>query len=89
MALSPQPSERILDVASAPGGKTSYIAQLMRNTGVIIANDLRSDRQKATTANMHRLGVRNTITCSHDGRKLGQKFKNHFDRILLMHHVLV
>ena len=84
LALSPQPKERVLDMSAAPGGKTSYIAQLMRNTGVIFANDLRADRQKATVANMHRLGVKNVITCMHDGRKLSKLFKNFkFDRILL------
>lgn len=83
MALSPQPNERVLDMSAAPGGKTSYLCQLMRNTGVIIANDLKADRQKATVANLHRLGVRNAITCTHDGRKLGKKFHNSFDRVLL------
>lgn len=81
MALSPQPKEKVLDMSSAPGGKTSYIAQLMRNTGVILANDLRPERQKATVANLHRLGVKNVVTCARDGRKLG--FSNQFDRILL------
>jgi len=84
LALSPQPKERVLDMSAAPGGKTSYIAQLMRNTGVIFANDLRADRQKATVANMHRLGVKNVITCMHDGRKLSKLFQQFkFDRILL------
>ena len=83
LALDPQPKERVLDVSAAPGGKTSYIAQLMRNTGVVIANDLKADRQKATVANLHRLGVHNAITCTHDGRKLGHIFPNRFDRILL------
>jgi len=84
MALSPEPKERILDMSAAPGGKTSYIAQLMRNTGVIFANDLRPDRQKATVANMHRLGVKNVIACTHDGRKMPKSFKHYkFDRILL------
>lgn len=84
LALSPQPKERVLDMSAAPGGKTSYIAQLMRNTGVIFANDLRADRQKATVANMHRLGVKNVITCMHDGRKLSKLFRQFkFDRILL------
>ena len=83
MALDPQQQERILDMSSAPGGKTSYIAQLMRNTGTIFANDLKVDRQKATVANLHRLGVRNVVTCAYDGRKLGTLWKNKFDRILL------
>jgi len=83
MALSPQPNERVLDMSAAPGGKTSYLAQLMRNTGSIVANDLKPDRQKATVANMHRLGVRNVITCAYDGRKLGKLWPNKFDKVLL------
>lgn len=83
LALAPQADEKVMDMSSAPGGKTSYIAQLMRNKGVIFANDLKPERQKATVANMHRLGVKNVITCTHDGRKLGVKFPNAFDRILL------
>lgn len=83
MAMAPEPNERVLDMSAAPGGKTSYIAQLMRNTGVVVANDLKAERQRATVANMHRLGVKNVIACTHDGRKLGEKFKNNFDRVLL------
>jgi ribosomal RNA methyltransferase Nop2 len=83
LALSPIPNERVLDMSAAPGGKTSYIAQLMKNTGVVMANDLKAARQKATVANMHRLGVKNVIACMHDGRKMGHMFKNRFDRVLL------
>jgi ribosomal RNA methyltransferase Nop2 len=71
-------------MSAAPGGKTSYIAQLMRNTGVVFANDLKPDRQKATVANMHRLGVKNVIACTHDGRKMPKLFQHYkFDKILL------
>ncbi|KAL7540442.1 hypothetical protein ACHAXR_010123 [Thalassiosira sp. AJA248-18] len=83
MALGPQPGDRVLDMSAAPGGKTSYISQLMRNKGVVIANDLKPERQKATVANLHRLGVRNVITCCYDGRKIGVQMRNSFDRILL------
>jgi ribosomal RNA methyltransferase Nop2 len=84
IALNPSPgNEIVLDMSAAPGGKTSYLAQLMRNTGIIIANDLKPERQKATVANMHRLGVKNVVTCSYDGRKLGQLWKNRFTKILL------
>ena len=53
--------ERILDLAAAPGGKTSYVAQLMKNSGTLVANDLKRDRLKSTVANLHRLGVQNTV----------------------------
>jgi 25S rRNA (cytosine2870-C5)-methyltransferase len=83
LSLAPEPNESVLDMSAAPGGKTSYIAQLMRNTGHIVANDLRPDRQKATVANLHRLGVRNVITSAYDGRKLSSIFSRRFDRVLL------
>ena len=84
LALAPEPQERVLDMSAAPGGKTSYLAQLMRNTGVVFANDLRPDRQKATVANIHRLGVKNVVACSHDGRKMPKLFRHYkFDRVLL------
>lgn len=82
MALSPQPNERILDLSAAPGGKTTHIAQLMKNTGVIFANDISKDRCRAVSANCHRLGVINTVICNKDGRTFPSVMKG-FDRVLL------
>uniref|UniRef100_A0AAR2INL5 SAM-dependent MTase RsmB/NOP-type domain-containing protein n=1 Tax=Pygocentrus nattereri TaxID=42514 RepID=A0AAR2INL5_PYGNA len=82
MALSPQEGETVLDMSSAPGGKTTYMAQLMRNTGVIVANDASTDRLKSVVGNIHRLGVINTIICNYDGRQF-PKVMGGFDRVLL------
>lgn len=82
MTLAPQPHERILDMAAAPGGKTSYIAQLMKNTGVLVANDIKKERLKSLNANLHRLGVSNAVCVCNDGRKIPNMYKK-FDRVLL------
>ncbi|XP_036394217.1 probable 28S rRNA (cytosine(4447)-C(5))-methyltransferase [Megalops cyprinoides] len=82
MALSPQEGESVLDMSSAPGGKTTYMAQLMRNTGVIVANDASADRLKSVVGNIHRLGVTNTVICNYDGRQF-PKVMGGFDRVLL------
>uniref|UniRef100_A0A665TED4 SAM-dependent MTase RsmB/NOP-type domain-containing protein n=1 Tax=Echeneis naucrates TaxID=173247 RepID=A0A665TED4_ECHNA len=82
MALSPQEGELVLDMSCAPGGKTSYIAQLMRNTGMIVANDANAERLKSVVGNIHRLGVTNTVVCNYDGRQF-PKVMGGFDRVLL------
>ncbi|XP_039973434.1 probable 28S rRNA (cytosine(4447)-C(5))-methyltransferase [Xiphias gladius] len=82
MALSPQEGELVLDMSSAPGGKTTYIAQLMRNTGVIVANDANAERLKSVVGNIHRLGVTNTVVSNYDGRQF-PKVMGGFDRVLL------
>jgi len=48
MALAPQQHEKNLDMAAAPGGKTSYMAALMQNTGTIVANDKNKARLKVS-----------------------------------------
>ncbi|XP_067402031.1 28S rRNA (cytosine(4447)-C(5))-methyltransferase [Emydura macquarii macquarii] len=82
MALAPQENERILDMCCAPGGKTSYIAQLMKNTGVILANDSNAERLRSVVGNLHRLGVTNAVLSHCDGRQF-PKVLGGFDRVLL------
>ncbi|KAL2865047.1 rRNA (cytosine-C5-)-methyltransferase NOP2 [Aspergillus lucknowensis] len=83
MALAPQENERILDMASAPGGKTTYISALMRNTGCVIANDASKPRAKGLIGNIHRLGCKNTIVTNLDARTAFPKTMGGFDRVLL------
>jgi len=82
MALCPQENERILDMCAAPGAKTSHIAAVMKNTGILFANDVNKDRCKAIVGNIHRMGVVNTVICTHDGRKF-PSIMTGFDRVLL------
>lgn len=83
MALAPQPNDTVLDMCAAPGGKTSYMAALMKNSGLIYANDSNRDRCKAIIGNFHRLGINNTIVMSMDGRQLPSVLKNNCNRVLL------
>jgi len=81
-ALEPKPNEHILDLAAAPGGKTSHIAQRMENTGAIIALEPNSRRARSMSFNIQRMGVLNTCICRLEGTDaLFQDAR--FDRVLL------
>lgn len=82
IALAPQPNERVLDMASAPGGKSTYLSALMQNTGTVFANDSNKNRIKSLVANIHRLGCKNVVVCNYDGRQF-PKVIGGFDRVLL------
>jgi len=81
LALSPRYNEFILDLCAAPGGKTGFIAQIMGDTGLIVANDRKISRLTALTANLKRLGVTNTVVTFYRGENF--PLFTHFDKILL------
>lgn len=80
LVLDPQPGERVLDVAAAPGSKASQMAQMMRNEGILIANDVAGMRLAALGINLQRCGVLNAITTQMKGEQMtGMEF----DKVLL------
>jgi ribosomal RNA methyltransferase Nop2 len=86
IALGAQPGERVLDMAAAPGGKTTHIAQCMSNKGVLFANDFKKERVTSLIANIQRLGVKNAIVSCMDGRALSKEGvipAGSLDRVLL------
>jgi NOL1/NOP2/sun family putative RNA methylase len=86
LALDPQPNEFILDLCASPGSKTTQIAASMRNSGTIIANDIKLDRIKILSSNLERCGVTNCIITRNDAIALCSRIEKttmRFDRILL------
>jgi 16S rRNA (cytosine967-C5)-methyltransferase len=85
--LDPKPGEKVLDACAAPGGKTGYIAQLMKNRGTIVACDRDPERLQILKENMARLGVGIAHTLRHDwthGEVLPEiASMARFDRILI------
>jgi NOL1/NOP2/sun family putative RNA methylase len=71
--LAPQPGETVVDLAAAPGGKATHLADLMEDTGTIIANDVNLGRLSALRHNTERLGVTNLIVTHQDGRHFSLK----------------
>jgi NOL1/NOP2/sun family putative RNA methylase len=72
----------VLDACAAPGGKTVQLADLMRNTGAIIALDVRKRRLTALSNHLERCQVKNTMVYHMDARQ-ASRLKVKFDRILL------
>jgi len=81
--LAPQPGERVLDACAAPGGKTSYLAQLMKNEGRIVACDVSAERLTRMRENLERLSVANVEIKHADWLQSPPPQKEKFDRILL------
>lgn len=78
-----QTSNTVLDMASAPGSKTSQLAALMNNQGVLVANELSSSRLKVLSATLKRMGVGNCALSHFDGVIFGNYMYECFDSILL------
>lgn len=86
LALDPKEHESVLDICAAPGSKTTQLAAIMKNTGLLLANDVKIDRLSALISNTERCGCMNVVATRMDGVRLCQIFekkKVFFDKILV------
>jgi len=81
--LDPQPGERVLDLAAAPGGKATHIAALMQNRGLLIANEIHPQRAWDLAENLERWGATNVAITNETPERLADRLEGFFDRVLL------
>jgi 16S rRNA (cytosine967-C5)-methyltransferase len=82
--LAPEPGESILDACAAPGGKTTHIAELMRNTGRVVATDIAPKGIEKIKDNIVRLGLSSILTSVADAsEELPPSLCGPYDRILI------
>ena len=81
--LNPKEGEIVLDLCAAPGGKSIQASLLMKNTGLIVANDLARTRAYAISENAERMGRGNLLIVNNDFSSIYQHYLNTFDRIIL------
>ncbi len=81
--LNPAPGSRVLDMCAAPGGKTTHLAQLMRDEGSIVAGDKNAKKLAKIAENCSRFGIEIVQLRKGDSRHLSEQFDEQFDYILL------
>lgn len=82
LALDPKPHEFVLDLCAAPGGKTTHIAELMKNTGRIYASDIYESRLKSVDHLADNLGISIIKTTPHDACVIDQSLIGKVDKVL-------
>jgi 16S rRNA (cytosine967-C5)-methyltransferase len=84
LALDPQPGERVLDMCAAPGGKATHLAEILNNTGEVVANDLHAHKCALIEESVKRLNLSNVTVSNHDALRLSKiHVRESFDHVLL------
>lgn len=73
----------VLDLCASPGGKSTQIASLMQNDGVLLSNEIDPLRAKTLFSNIERLGIKNAIVTNEKPQNLAKNFANTFDYIFV------
>ncbi len=81
-ALELKPNLRVLDLCAAPGGKSTHLAALMQNQGVLVCNEISATRGRALAENLERLGCVGIVS-NEEPARLTEKWGAYFDRILV------
>ncbi|MEX2803970.1 RsmF rRNA methyltransferase first C-terminal domain-containing protein [Streptococcus sp. H31] len=82
-AAAPQKGMKVLDLAAAPGGKSTHLLAYLENTGLLVSNEISVKRSKSLVENIERFGAQNVIVTNESVRKLAKTFKHYFDLIVL------
>ncbi|WP_418544779.1 RsmB/NOP family class I SAM-dependent RNA methyltransferase, partial [Hominenteromicrobium sp.] len=81
--LAPEPGDKVLDLCAAPGGKSTQIAALTGDTGLLWSNEVVRNRAAILSSNLERMGVRNTVVSSVYPEMLAEKLGGYFDKVLV------
>ncbi|HET7577678.1 MAG TPA: RsmF rRNA methyltransferase first C-terminal domain-containing protein [Bacillales bacterium] len=81
--VAAEPGEKVLDLSAAPGGKTTQIAGMMDNSGLLVSNDIHPKRARALSENVERMGITNALVTNETPDRLAERFPGYFDRILV------
>jgi NOL1/NOP2/sun family putative RNA methylase len=81
--LGAEPGDRVLDICAAPGGKSVQIAAALKGSGLLVSNDINTERVKALVKNIELCGIRNAIVLNESPERLAQSFEGYFDKILI------
>lgn len=83
LVLNPTSTDLVLDLCSAPGSKTTQIAEMMDNKGILIVNELEIDRIKALVFNLDKMNFLNYGVVNSRGEILSKYYNSYFDKILV------
>ncbi|EHJ53199.1 RsmF rRNA methyltransferase first C-terminal domain-containing protein [Streptococcus macacae] len=80
---APKPGMKVLDLAAAPGGKSTHLLSYLNNSGILISNEISKKRSKALVENIERFGARNALVTNESPKRLAAVFQHYFDLIVL------
>jgi len=81
--LGTMPGEFVLDMCAAPGGKATRIAEDLKGKGLLVANEINTERSRALLRNLERAGASNVVILNENPKNMVKNFQSFFDRIII------